>query len=639
MMQQGFNAFLRFTVHILLYSAVWLPHVQLYGAIQAEALLQRAQDANILSDSARQYLSDLLLYATDHRLPEYSAQAHYLLGRHHALLSDQYEARHHYHRAAEIYEELGMFEQQGLALERLGVAYQYAGLLDSSILCYQRIAGLYQTHNLYGRLWNPFIGISNIHSKMGNAQQAFQYGEMALDIATRGEDRATLVIVLRHLISHAQSFDSLHLFIRYADQMIRLFTPLEIDDRMLQHIAYQPPGTAPDECIRMIREHITQLSALPSTLELIHAWYQLGECHAESGDLSSAINAWQTAFAIEKDLGHAHYRLLLLRALSSACARGGDFENAFMYQQAYATLKDSLRQQYYHAKTEELHVRYETQLKDHELARQAQTISRRTQQRNLTLIAVFLILIAGGYVFYSQRRSLRDQTTIAEQQQLLHEKQVQQINKTHELEMLQALITAQEDERNRIAQDLHDGLGGLLATLRQRASGTLHLDASENGKTGEFLSILDDAGSEVRRIAHNMMPRALIRMGLVAALEDLAVHLQSSGKLHVHFHCLNYDIDMGKEQEIALYRIAQELCTNVIKHSGASEVIIQLSHDDGIAVLTIEDNGNGFDPAFHDHGGTGLGNVRSRVAFLDGELELDSTPDTGTSVTIQIPIV
>ncbi len=286
-----------------------------------------------------------------------------------------------------------------------------------------------------------------------------------------------------------------------------------------------------------------------------------------------------------------------------------------------------------------MQIQYETKNKDTQIQNQQLVLDRRTQQRNAILFVLAVMLIAGCFVVYAQRRYLHAQKIIAGHERKLHENQIGELKKEHALHTLQTLVTAQEEERTRIAQDLHDSLGASLATLRMQ----VHHTFGDSGythppQTATLLSLLDNVSAEVRRISHNMMPQALIRMGLPAALEDLANTIQLSQNLEVSFQNIDYSEPLLQDKEISLYRIAQELCTNALRHSMAKHLLIQLSRHNGSATLVVEDDGQGFDTSSSEGKGIGLQNIRSRVAWLGGGMEIISGPGEGVSVTVQIPV-
>jgi signal transduction histidine kinase len=150
--------------------------------------------------------------------------------------------------------------------------------------------------------------------------------------------------------------------------------------------------------------------------------------------------------------------------------------------------------------------------------------------------------------------------------------------------------------------------------------------------------LLEETGNEIRRIAHNMMPHALMKMGLIPALEDLAGNIQSANGLRVSLKCIDITTQLSDEKEVVVYRIAQELCNNVIRHAEANKLLIQLSQHNGTLSLVVEDNGKGFADTPGLTYGLGIESVSSRVAFLNGSMDIDSSSEKGTSVTIEFPV-
>jgi signal transduction histidine kinase len=215
---------------------------------------------------------------------------------------------------------------------------------------------------------------------------------------------------------------------------------------------------------------------------------------------------------------------------------------------------------------------------------------------------------------------------------------IEELQQTHDLKAMQTLVTAQEEERKRIAQDLHDGIGGMLASLRHQGDRVYHSSQSNDPKEiSEYHRQMDEISAELRRAALNMMPHALIRMGLSAALEDLAGVIQKREGIQVSYQSIDYENPLTQDKEITLYRVAQELCTNVVKHANAQHLLIQLSNHQDTATLVVEDDGIGFDMQSKSSFGIGMESIQSRVAYLNGDMEIYSKPGEGTSVTIQIP--
>ena len=201
---------------------------------------------------------------------------------------------------------------------------------------------------------------------------------------------------------------------------------------------------------------------------------------------------------------------------------------------------------------------------------------------------------------------------------------------------MNAMVTGQEKERNRIAKDLHDGLGSLLATIKYQFESMVQkvtLNPSQEVKKTGWL--IDNACTEVRRIAHNMMPETLVHFRLVPAVEDFLDQIREAG-LQVHIENMGLEDRLNLDQESMLYRIIQEALQNVLNHAQAEKVILQFSKFHDHIYIVIEDNGIGMDLQSAKEG-LGMANIRSRVDYLGGELKVESTTGVGTTLTLKVP--
>ena len=152
------------------------------------------------------------------------------------------------------------------------------------------------------------------------------------------------------------------------------------------------------------------------------------------------------------------------------------------------------------------------------------------------------------------------------------------------------------------------------------------------------MDMLDSSIREMRRVAHNMMPEALVRFGLDTALNDFCNDISQSGALKINYQSFGLDsVTMDQTVAITLYRIVQELINNTMKHSGAASAIVQLTKSNGQLSITVEDDGKGFDTTIlKTNKGIGWVNIRNRVEFLKGKLDIRSKEGEGTSVQIEL---
>ena len=308
----------------------------------------------------------------------------------------------------------------------------------------------------------------------------------------------------------------------------------------------------------------------------------------------------------------------------------------------YYRVRDSLQGIEILKNADALNVKFETARKDRELALQHIELLESQRQRNVLFISLAGLLILGSLSFYMLKKRQQYQNQLAHQENLLKAQEIDQLKQKQKIVALDYMLMGEEKERSRIAKDLHDSLGSILTSAKnQMLQVQNQLDELESQSGfGTANDLIKQASVEVRRISHDMMPSALTSLGVQAAVEDLARQSESPGKFTVKTHFFDLDeTTWSDHHKVGVYRIVQELTNNVVKHAGASNLIIQLSQDEGMLSLIIEDNGKGFEPdGLEDPKGIGLKNIKSRVEYLDGTLDLNTKPGGPTTFTIEIPI-
>ena len=243
--------------------------------------------------------------------------------------------------------------------------------------------------------------------------------------------------------------------------------------------------------------------------------------------------------------------------------------------------------------------------------------------------AVFLLLVLISWLLYNRYK-------IKQENKLQNEVLKQQEKAAKDI------IQAEENERQRIAGELHDGLGQLFSAVKMNLSGikdNLNFkDEQSRVIFSKTVDMVDESCREVRVISHQMAPNALLKSGLTSAIRDFISKIDAR-KLKINLETFGLKERLDQSTEAVLYRVIQESVNNVIKHAGASSLDIQLSRDEeGINVM-IEDNGVGFSVEKQDAShGMGLKNIISRVNYLKGSVEVSSEPGKGTLVAIHIPL-
>lgn len=301
-----------------------------------------------------------------------------------------------------------------------------------------------------------------------------------------------------------------------------------------------------------------------------------------------------------------------------------NYKLALEYKMQTNKIKDSLFDVVKTKSILEYQTKYETAEKEKKiLETQAAKVETELELSKRTalmygLLGGLLLLLFGGYTFVQRnKRKYQQEKHLA----IVKEKEAG----------IQAMIEAEEKERARIAKELHDGIvqdiGSVILGWREAASGN---------RSKELLSRLESTNQELRNVSHQLMPKALEELGLVAALEDMLANSLGYTNIEYNFEYFNIKERLPQKVEITIYRIAQELIHNVIKHSCATDVSVQLFINKANVLFVVEDNGRGIKQNKKE--GIGLLNIKSRLASLHGSVNFGSSENSGTLVTVKIPL-
>lgn len=322
-----------------------------------------------------------------------------------------------------------------------------------------------------------------------------------------------------------------------------------------------------------------------------------------------------------------------------------DYPSALEVMKAYSSFSDSLHDVSKTASMQETMLKYmdierETELQEMARDRNITVLKSRMQKvvSYALLVGVVIMLIVSYIIIRSYQQRLNANQIIARQNEEITARKINELESDRKIQTISSMLQGQEVERERIARDLHDSLGGLLSTVK------LHFDAiqAKNPEvTGQkeykkAYNLLDAACNEVRTISNNMQPGALLKMGIVPAVKDLINRIESEETPHIEFLHYGKLNDLPVGLNLNIFRIVQELLFNSLKHAQSKEVLIQLIRNDEDLEIMVEDDGIGFD-VDKVKKGMGTENLAARVNFLRGEISIHSEPGVGTTTSITIP--
>ncbi|MCD4736485.1 MAG: sensor histidine kinase [Bacteroidales bacterium] len=541
--------------------------------------------------------------------------------------------------SALIAEKLENPALQAMSFQIIGVIYKNRGAYDSAMNYQVKAVKILEEVGNEQMLASSYNDLGVLNKNLGNYDKAVEYYKKSLAILEKmGIERysALLLSNIGTIFDAKEELDSAEYYYKLA-----LDIHQRIDDPGGRALSLNNLG----ELYAKRKDHKKALDYFHQTLDLdiltqnkmgmIYSYLNLGNAYFESGNNHLSLKHFKAAEKIADSLDAMPLLSNIYKGVSNVYENMGQYETSLKYFKEYNNLDDSVYNENKTKQIEEIQTRYETEKKEAEILLLSQEnelrqIRNKEQKGQIILLVLGIVLIVGigSFLLYRNRNKHKS---------VLQEERIKQKE-----EGLKAVFTAQEEERKRIAKELHDGIGQTLSGLRLSWGGfSGQISTSLPDKTAELnrlSKILDDACSEVRTISHQMMPRQLTEVGLVPSIRDMLDN--SLGNTSVDFDFEHYGVDgrFPENVELALYRITQELVNNVIKHSGADKLAVQLIKSNNNLVLIVEDNGRGFDPESDKSSGIGLMNIASRIDTINGEINYEPSPGSGTVATIRVPV-
>ena len=498
----------------------------------------------------------------------------------------------YYYKSLEIAKKVKNLSVKAGVLNELGKLYRKTRDLDRSLQMYN------EAYEIYKKLNNE----SEMATILNESGVVFEYKEDFAEAINRYKSSLAIREKLKDEVGIAYSYN----FLGGVYTIQKKFK--EAEDYLIKSLELR--------------------KKLKDSFAIALSYSDLGYMYKEQADYTRAADQYNLSNILAEKMRYAELLQANFRELAAIAEKTGNFALSLAYYKKQASLKDSIYSGDKMKQIEQLNAKYQTEKKEQQLKLQDAEITKKNYLLG-GLIAVTVLLIFAGFSFYYRRQ-------IQNRMHLQAEVMKQQDMAT------KAIITAEENERKRIAAELHDGVGQMMSAAKMNLSAFENdiqfKDEAQKITFEKLIGLVDESCKEIRSVSHQMMPNALLKSGLASAVKEFLDKIDNRIiKINLHTEGLQERLDSNTET--GLYRVIQECGNNVIKHSGANNLDISLIKDaDGIAA-TVEDNGRGFD--INDKQkfeGIGLKNISSRVAFLKGTVDFDSSPGKGTLVAIHVPI-
>ncbi len=537
-----------------------------------------------------------------------------------------------YKKALKIYSTLGSLKGRGSANNNLGLIYWNLGDFDMALTYFFSALDDFETIKNEKFMANALNNIGLVYADTKNYKLSLQYHFKANKIFEKLGNSYLIGSTYTNIGNDYTSlllYDTAMYFYRNAIQMQQ-----KANDDYGLSIAYN--GYAGnlndlkkyDSSLFYFNKSLALKKSMNELVGISSIYSQMYDVYMELKNKPKALLCINTAKNIAEQNNLKDDLIGTYKSLSTYYEPIST-DSSLLYYKKYSAIKDTIFNEKSNKQITELNTKYETSKKEQQLVEQKIEINKKNFFV-LSLASSIIILLLASYYLY-RKRSYQNKIHI--QKEVLKQQDM----------ATKAIILAEENERKRIAIELHDGVGQMMSVAKMNLSifeNELQFAGQEQRNNFEnVIQLVDDSCKEIRQVSHQMMPNALLINGLAVAVKEFISKIDSRIlKVTLHAEGLQERLDINVET--VLYRVIQECVNNVLKHSQANHLDIALLNEaDGIAI-TIEDNGKGFDTSkIISYEGIGLKNIASRVNFLKGIIDYSSSENKGTSVAIFIPIV
>jgi len=603
------------------------------GDIKIKSLIDLCWEYRFINaDTARIYGMKGLQLARKGENRELEAYGLHSVGSAHEAQGNYTEALDYELKALEIRRRMGDKKKIAGTLNNIGIIHDERGDFKEALEYYHEAHQLYTETGEQSLIAMVLVNIGIVLKEQKDYRTAVNYyREASLVYKRLGKEfgMAACHANLGSVFFYLNEYDSaLHYSLlateEFRKQNIQQFLPASLSNAGMALHKLKRPKEA--------KEYLLQSKELfekyENKKELAFGIIYLAEIYREEGNISEAERLALNGLEIANKINAQQEMLRAHQTLSDIYLSKGNLSKALIEFKNYSTIKDSLFSQEKSKQIAELQTRYETSKKEGEilLLRQENELKESRLERNQILVILLVIGITGlillGFL-WRNRLVLKQRVEIEATKAELRQSQ------------LEAVITSQEEERKRFAADLHDGMGQLISAVKLNLS----KDHVEKNSLNHAVEVLNEMNTEIRNIAFNLMPQVLIKGGLTEALTELATRVNRAGKIQMTVSEFDVPDDLQSDKKVALYRVCQEWVNNVIKYSKCSKINLQLVQHEDELVITLEDDGSGFDShSLANSQGNGWRNINSRLTLVNGQIDIDSRPGrTGTTATISVP--
>ncbi len=544
--------------------------------------------------------------------------------------------------SVDLAQKKGNKEQVAICLFNTGSSYNNMAKYDTALTYYLQAVKIFEELNLSLNIAVAYDNIGGIFSNIGQYEKGLVYHLKAYDKATKIGDSLEICssalntgIQLSKLSRLKEAEKYLNITLQISKKIKSTYLQIQANLTLAEIFLKQ---NISDKSILYAQQGLISAEEINSKYSEMEALKIITRAYYVKKDMSATINWGEKTIVFGKENNIVSDIFKVYKIISTAYAETGNYKLGYSNLLLAKNLEDSINGVEITKEIEQLEINYQSEKKEKQIL-QLQQIKKKQQVliAGLTLgIAGILIMSFLVYKNYQQKRKLSLSEAALQQQKIT------KLETEKQLLVTQSVLQGQEEERKRLAKDLHDGLGSILSGAKfsfNSMKNNLTISPDNALAFDRSIALLDQSIQELRRVAHNMMPEALVNFGLDTALRDFCSSIHQSKALQLTYQSFDLDDNtIPKNKTAAIYRIIQELVNNILKHAQAKTALVQLVKKDTSLSITVEDDGKGFEKSIlQNNTGIGYLNLQNRVAYIGGKIDLETEIGKGTSVTIEIP--
>ncbi|HWB25529.1 MAG TPA: sensor histidine kinase [Chitinophagaceae bacterium] len=636
---------------ILLILAIAIPHgnaqnnakiidsLERLAAVQKDSALAKTyneltwQYRLVDRDKAIEYGNKAIALAKKINFPSSIAQAYNDLGILYYDKEDYDTAIQLYQRAMPI--RLQLNDELGVAklYNKIGIVYQKEGQFQNAEDAQQKALAIFKKYNNDFGVSYSLNNIGILNQNMGRYDEAIQYQEESIALKEKLGDKIGLAgsyVNVGNIYLLKKKYDKTKEYYQKGVAISRQLGDKEYLSNALNNLGNLYVQTKEyNQAIAVVNESFSIRESLGDTKGMVSCLNNKASVFLAQKKNDSAETVLK--LALQKGFNAVNCKLEVSQAyleFSQLYEQENKASLALDMYKLYANTRDSIYTDGLSKNFAAQEVKYKTLEKEKQIVEQQFQITR----RNYFIWAISGILILGGMLGYSAYRRYRLKQQAKLQAEIVKQQDI----------ATKAVISAEENERKRIAAELHDGVGQMMSAAKMNLSSIedeiSFSSAEQKERFDRVVALIDDSCGEVRTVSHNMMPNALLKSGLALAVREFIDKIDEK-VIHISLHAEGLNEKIDSNIETVLYRVIQECVNNVIKHARAGRLDISLVKDEEGISATIEDNGRGFDTRNKNNfEGIGLKNIQTRINYLKGTVEWDSATGKGTVVAIYVPV-